>query len=728
MTQWWETAPLAEEPAAPKAAKAGGYWWEAAPLADKPGVVEDVAKTAPSALVRGLSYMYGLPGSMQDVADFTYGQTAGRVANKLKDDTWAAQSSAEVKARRDDLAGPVPSAGDVMRSDKMVRGVESVTGPLYHPKRLLGEYVNTGLEFLPSMALGGGLPQTLASAAASETAGQVARHFAPNMEMAARFGGAVLGGGGAALATAPRSSEMAISRGLSGLPAAQRQGAIQQAELLIQDAATQGVRLTWDEAIQQVTGGATRLGDLRRVVENSRGGGDVMKPLMAERPGQVAAAADNAIGGLAPNRLPSEQIGPASQRAAEGALSDVRAVRSAQAEPHYRAAAGDVVPPANVQRAIAELDQIIAGDPTRGELSAAARELRPRLIETAAVPGTPATRTPVLGPNGQVVRYQTTPAVPGTPEVPRTRVPELDAVYGAARDEFSGPLPVGTSGTAARGMRMTGQALNALDTELQAASPALRQGRQVYAQASRDLVEPAEAGALGQISKLDQVQPQGKALLPNAPPPGSEGAVGDTVRRLAARDPQAVENLIHSHVRGAFDEATQANATGPNQFGGAKFAAVVAGNGQQAQNLEAAVRALPNGAARWQGFRRFLDVMEATGQRPQQGSATAFNTEIQREMKQGGLVQEGLAAAKTGGMSMLRRFQDYRETMNLGRNTEQIARILTDPQSGRLLERLAVAPHSQAPVLALRLSYMGRSGVGFGPRGVRSSPEMQQSE
>jgi hypothetical protein len=30
------------------------------------------------------------------------------------------------------------------------------------------------------------------------------------------------------------------------------------------------------------------------------------------------------------------------------------------------------------------------------------------------------------------------------------------------------------------------------------------------------------------------------------------------------------------------------------------------------------------------GFRRFLDVMEATGQRPQPGSATAFNTEIQR--------------------------------------------------------------------------------------------------
>jgi hypothetical protein len=119
-------------------------------------------------------------------------------------------------------------------------------------------------------------------------------------------------------------------------------------------------------------------------------------------------------------------------------------------------------------------------------------------------------------------------------------------------------------------------------------------------------------------------------------------------------------------------------------------------------------------------------VMEATGQRPQQGSATAFNTEIQRELKQGGLIQESVAAAKTGGFSMLKRFQDYRETMNLGRNTDQIARILTDPRSGRVLERMARAPESQLPVLALRLSYMGRQGARSAGPGYRSSDPSEQ--
>src|SRR4051812_30867766 len=95
----------------------------------------------------------------------------------------------------------------------------------------------------------------------------------------------------------------------------------------------------------------------------------------------------------------------------------------------------------------------------------------------------------------------------------------------------------------------------------------------------------------------------------------------------------AAANLIHSQIRSAFDEATRNNLPGANQFGGAKFAAVVAGNGQQPTNLEAAVRALPNGDQRWDGFRRFLDTMEAIG------SMTAFNTEIQKELKHGALAR-----------------------------------------------------------------------------------------
>lgn len=171
-------------------------------------------------------------------------------------------------------------------------------------------------------------------------------------------------------------------------------------------------------------------------------------------------------------------------------------------------------------------------------------------------------------------------------------------------------------------------------------------------------------------------------------------------------------------MQSAFEEATQNLASGANQFGGAKFAAIVAGNGQQARNLEAAVRALPNGDTRWEGFRRFLDVLETTGQRPQPGSATAFNQEMVRDLKTGSVVGDAATAAKTGGLALVKRFMDFRERLNLGQNTQQIAALLTRPDAARVLAQLAAQPagSTKAGVLALRLSYMGRQSAGPGYR------------
>jgi hypothetical protein len=74
-----------------------------------------------------------------------------------------------------------------------------VTGPLYKPQTLLGQYADTAVQFLPAL-LGG--PESLAlklgtrvlaPAIASETAGQLTKDTAA--EPYARFAGAVLGGG-----------------------------------------------------------------------------------------------------------------------------------------------------------------------------------------------------------------------------------------------------------------------------------------------------------------------------------------------------------------------------------------------------------------------------------------------------------------------------------------------------------------------------------------------------
>lgn len=223
---------------------------------------------------------------------------------------------------------------------------------------------------------------------------------------------------------------------------------------------------------------------------------------------------------------------------------------------------------------------------------------------------------------------------------------------------------------------------------------------------------PVEAGPLGQVSRADQVMEQARALLPNQPASGLDATVSQTVRHIVRRDPDAAQNLVRTYAQTVFDEAIQNNASGPNAFGGAKFAAVISGNPQQARNLEAAVRALPNGHARWDGFRRFLDVLEATGQRQPAGSQTAFNTAIQDQMKRGGIVGEASAIAASAGTNIPSRLRRWYEELRLGKNTEALARIFTDPKSEGLLRQLAKEPSGSArgQALALRLLYMAGSG------------------
>jgi hypothetical protein len=525
----------------------------------------------------------------------------------------------------------------------------------------------------------------VAPAAGAEALGNVPGIKGSALEPVGRLVGAVAGGGAAALATAPRSAETALSRSMRGVDA---DTAIPQAQALIDDAAHMGVRLTWDEAIQQVTGGATRLGDMRRVVENSTGGGNVLKPLMAERPGQVRAAGDQAIGALAPNRLDPLRAGTGARRAAEQEITDAQAAINAATRADYGAAGR--------QRIGAPAQQAIETDPLYARALAEIRE------------------------NPELSR--------GIANLPNDSVEIIDLAQRRMRELAANrraPGEANTSNLAAANLEDARRA----PIEVAEQVTGGRYGDYARARAAQqtlreNLLEPLDAGPIGKVSRTTDIAEQGKAILPNAPPPGSEQVVAETVGRLARQNPDAAANVIHSHVRAAFDEATQSLATGgPNQFGGAKFAAVVAGNGQQARNLQAGVEAL-HGPQAWQGFRRFVDVMETTGQRPQAGSATAYNTQIMKDLSQSGNIAPELAgAAKTGGMSMFKRFNDYREQMNLGNNTAQIARILTDPRSGALLTRLATAPQSQWPVLALRLSYMGKQGARSAGPGARSTSE-----
>jgi hypothetical protein len=150
---------------------------------------------------------------------------------------------------------------------------------------------------------------------------------------------------------------------------------------------------------------------------------------------------------------------------------------------------------------------------------------------------------------------------------------------------------------------------------------------------------------------------------------------------------------------------------GANEFGGAGFAAVLRGNPQQAANLEAAITALRGGQA-YEGFDRFLNILEAQGNRQRIGSQTAFNQEVQKNLKQGGTVAEALTGVASGGLKLPSKINQRIEQWRMGGNVAQIADILTNPASAQLFRQLATAPPTSARAAAIisRLAYLGDRG------------------
>ena len=194
------------------------------------------------------------------------------------------------------------------------------------------------------------------------------------------------------------------------------------------------------------------------------------------------------------------------------------------------------------------------------------------------------------------------------------------------------------------------------------------------------------------------------ALFPKNPLPNSEHEIADAVGALASRNPKVASDLVRIHLESTFNSAAKDLPSGANQMGGAKFRAQLIGNSQQAKNVEAAVKALPNGEQKWAGFNRFLDILEATGTRQNVGSKTTYNTEFLKEQSAGRVAGDAVKIASNPA-KLLQPLVERYERYKLGRNLNELAGILTDPASANLLRGIAKMPadSSAAQRAALRL-------------------------
>lgn len=474
--------------------------------------------------------------------------------------------------------------------------------------------------------------------------------------------------------------------------------------------------ITRAEALNHVTQGGTNLGNVQRVIE----GQGELRPMMAERAAANDAAAQPMLHEIAPRTVEPSMIGPDIGEAATNTIQGMESARTRATKPFYDAANTDKVPAKEMRDFVKEIDKQIKADKT-GIIGDALQEVRDLLTKQKRQPGKPAevilhdASVPEPFATANPVK-EVIPAVKRKNELIHTDIESLDRIRKYVRDKLDLPQIGADAITKEQGAGVT-RLLDNLRQKMIDASPNFQQGKQLHEDITKRFLNPIMAGPLGKLAAKDVTTRNAiEALFPTNPLAGSAEEITTAVGALAKRNPEAAKRLVRAHVEMTFNEATQNLIKGANEFGGAKFAAVIRGNPQQAANLEAAVRALPGGDQIYQGFDRFLNFVEAQGQRQAIGSQTAFNQEVLADLRRGTPIQEAGNAVLTGGLKLPARVKETLDRWRLGRGTEDIAHLLVDPASGGKFRAIAQMPpgSEQARRVMLRLVLIGAQGLRSG--------------
>jgi hypothetical protein len=422
------------------------------------------------------------------------------------------------------------------------------------------------------------------------------------------------------------------------------------AELLQQESIKLGMPITGAEAIAQVTG-QKGLTTTQRFLENAQPSQGTMNQFMAGRPAGVEKGFNVTVQGISPNAptsLTPVNLEKAGQKVIRGAETSL----TSNVEPYFKEAG---------KQAVNKID-------IEGMMQ------NPRIADAV-----------------QAVRSS---GKYGLKNEPTNSVKTLIAAKQYLDDEYSKQMNAVT-GAEKNAARVTWSANRKLDEFLNNVSPEYAQGSRNFEIAQKTQFESLRGSPVGQIA-------EGKVgrdvLMPPAPISLYPADIKRTADLLRRKNPEALPDWTRQNLEGIFNETTQKLSTGENQFGGPKFASTIAGNKQQRENLRTLVTET-GGMQAWQGFEKFLDVAEAQGQRMPANSATAFNEMVKGELGTG-KVSKALTMLKPSNLV------NWAENMQLGRNADTLAKMLTDPDSVAKLQELArTGPRSaKAQVLANTLA------------------------
>lgn len=660
---------------------------------------EGIAKSLGTGVAKGVADLAGLggdvAGALGNSADWLankaglprVSEVAGSVLPRVAEATipgfapvYEAYKAAPEKVR--EVVNP-------LRGSKVAHEtMQKVIGPYRKAESVPEEYAETIGRFLPGAAVpGGSVGGTVRNmlfygaipAIADETAGQAFKGSA--VEPYVRTAAGVVAGGVGAAAQRLSSAERLVSAATRGASLQQ----IDQAEALWNEAQRRGIPISRPEALQAVTNGATKIGDLQHTVEGMGG----MKEFYAQRPAQTEAAARQTFDTIAPRIADPSQVGPAAGATAEGIVNRIRSAINTATRPQYDAAGQHLVPQ--------QVHAAMMADPLFAET---VNTIRNDPARNAMVQGLSDRNVLMYNEVGKELEQRSRNAAqPLNPQANQQVAAVTGRMGGDVKD-----IAVAAERASARG-----------PSSLEAAMANQARLRERY-------LNPVLNGPVGKIAGQDTTTKAAiEALFPANPLPNSQDEISQTMRALSRQRPGVANDLVRAHAEMTFNEAAQRMASGgTSQSGGAKFAAVIRGNSQQAENLRTAVQALPHGDQIWNGFDRLLRVMEATQFRQATGSRTAFKIPGVEDLKSGGAANNVAQTVASGGIKLPTKISNAIQQWNVGRNLDQLADLFTSPEAAERFRQLATLPPKSTQFLAV----LGRLGAIAGEsRRLYVSPE-----
>ena len=621
---------------------------------------EDVARSGVTGLERGVTGLMGTPRFLSGLGDWATQQGANLA------ETMTGQHLTQQQRQQVLQAGHVVQSGSPFglinpqapSQAQLDRGVQHVDAALggggYHtPQTLPGRFTETAAEMAPNALLPGGpiarTARVLLPAATAQGAYELAP---PGYKPAAKFGGALFGGGlegGAEGIFAAPAVRMRNAMGDLD------QATLDQVSQLRSNAASRGYDMTIPEAVQQVTGGATDLGNLQRLLESTPRTRGAMADYFSNRPQQVSGVVNNFVEPLLHGSPPPGVLAGQAQTAATGAMNGVRQGINATADPYYTALRGQLMPDADYAT--------LAADPAYA-YGLSSLESDPVLGKLLSGPPND------LSNVNEVVKH-------------------LDTLGENAR-----PNPVNPYGDATK-VGLYDKARGLADALAGTASPDWRLARDTVANGRAAQLEPMQLGPVGSIaSGSPDLGSQTAALYPAAPFRGQPQATGDALLALGSQNPDLPAQLTGQHIANTFDQSARSLQGGANQFAGARFVSRLMGNPTQADTLAAGLATIdPSGAMNSEAA-TLADILASGGQRMPVGSRTAFNESEMNPISQAPGIIRMIHAGDP--LEIPKNLGNFLGARLAGRNFDQLAGMVTDPDTESVLARV-LAARAQGP-------------------------------